>query len=108
MKITKTTADDIRHTDRLFKVFDDKLKGFGLLVRPSGRKVFIYDYRTAGGGSKTPTRRETLGDASKLTAEEARGIAKAIAAKVLNGADPRLTAQNAKPCRPCLSSRRDT
>jgi len=56
-------------------VWDAKLSGFGVRVRPSGRKSWVYTYRA--GGRTAKKRRLVLGDDS-LTLEQAR--AKAIEA----------------------------
>jgi hypothetical protein len=55
---------------------------------PSGRKVWIVEFRPNGGGRKVPTKRITLGSATTLTAEEARNAARDILAAVRLGKDP--------------------
>ena len=52
--VTKVQSDNI-------KVFwDDQLKGFGLCVRPSGKKTFLLKYRI-GRGRKALSKKQTLG-----------------------------------------------
>jgi integrase len=66
--------------------FDDDLPGFGYRLRQSGDKVgrtWCAQYRHAG-----QTRRITLGSASVLTSEQARGEAKRILAQAALKQDP--------------------
>jgi integrase len=66
--------------------FDDDLPGFGFRLRQSGGKVnrtWIVQYRHAG---RSP--RMKLGESSVLSAEQARGEAKRILARVALGEDP--------------------
>jgi integrase len=87
MKLTanavKTLTSD--KSDAIF--FDDELKGFGYRVRVgAGGKVlrsWIVQYRHRLGH-----RRMTVGSAAALTAEQARGKAKELLAKVALGDDP--------------------
>ncbi|TIR21785.1 MAG: DUF4102 domain-containing protein [Mesorhizobium sp.] len=83
-KISKRTVDASDKGGKPYFVWDDDLKGFGLLVLPSGVKSYVYQYRTAGGAS----RRITIGKHGKLTAEQARTIAEAHNNAVFNGRDP--------------------
>src|SRR5262249_38065528 len=71
-------------TDAIF--FDDDLPGFGFRLRQSGDKVgrsWVAQYRHAG-----QTRRMTLGSASVLSSEQARGEAKRILAQAALRQDP--------------------
>ena len=47
-KITKRTVDALKPHERERVVWDDDLKGFGVRVHPSGRKVFIVKTRYRG------------------------------------------------------------
>src|SRR5690606_24222509 len=58
------------------------LPGFGVRVRPSGRKSFIVQYDFEG-----KTRKVTVGTYSPLTVEQARERAKELLAKVQLGED---------------------
>lgn len=60
-------------------VWDTKISGFGIRVRPSGRKSWVFTYRAGGRSAKK--RRLVLGDGS-LTFEQARGKAKEAMARV--------------------------
>jgi hypothetical protein len=64
--------------------FDDKLSGFGLRVKPSGRKSYVIQYRNARGIS----RRYTMGQDGRLAAYEARKEAKLRLGDVERGKDP--------------------
>ena len=47
-KITKRTVDALKPHERERVVWDDDLKGFGIRIHPSGRKVFIVKTRYRG------------------------------------------------------------
>lgn len=83
-KIGKRTVDASDKGEKPYFVWDDELKGFGLLVLPSGVKSYVYQYRTTGGAS----RRLTIGKHGKVTAEQARAMAEAHGNAVFNGRDP--------------------
>ncbi len=73
-KLTKRTVDALKpRPGRDLVVFDSELSGFGIRVKPSGRKSYLIQYRNAGGRS----RRLTIAGHGRLTAEEARGEAAA-------------------------------
>ena len=52
-KITKRSVDALRPEDRERVVWDDDIKGFGVRVHPSGKKVYIVKYRHRGRAVKT-------------------------------------------------------
>ncbi len=84
-KLSKKTVDAATPGDRDKYVWDSELSGFGLVVRPSGSKSFVYQYRTAEGAS----RRIKIGNYSDaLTADQARKKAKELFRDVLSGIDP--------------------
>ncbi|PIE10858.1 MAG: integrase [Rhodobacterales bacterium] len=82
-KLTKRRVDALKPQEREFFAWDTELKGFGLRVMPTGRKVYVVQYR-AGRRS----RRFKLGDANVLTPDEARRDAKQLLAGVSRGDDP--------------------
>jgi hypothetical protein len=67
-------------------LWDDALSGFALKCLPSGRKVYIVQFRK--GGRRGTTKRITLGPRGVLTAEEARREARRILGLVAAGLDP--------------------
>ncbi|WP_338317552.1 Arm DNA-binding domain-containing protein, partial [Bradyrhizobium ottawaense] len=73
--ITKTLVDDLEKQASEYTVWDSKLPGFGVRVRPTGAKSFIIVYR-AGTGRTAPVRRYTVAAVGKLAPEAARTQAK--------------------------------
>jgi integrase len=86
-KLTKTLVENLIRHQNEYTVWEDALTGFGVRVRPSGFKTFVYVYR-AGTGRSAPQRRITIGSVQKLTVEQAREQAKKLAAFVTQGRDP--------------------
>ena len=85
-RISKRTVDALKPSQdgRDVVVWDDKLPGFGVRVKPSGVVSYAIQYRNSHGSS----RRFTLGRHGVLTAEEARAMARDLLADVRRGADP--------------------
>ena len=84
-RITKRAVDALQCPaghDRDF-LWDDALAGFGVAAFPSGRKVYVAQYRQNG-----RSRRVTIGEHGRLTPDEARSQAKTILGAVETGADP--------------------
>lgn len=88
LNLTKRTADAQKPRSKPYIVFDEKLKGFGLRVLPSGAKSWIVEYRPGGGGRAVGKRRLKLADVGEMTADKARKAARTILSKVRLGADP--------------------
>jgi integrase len=82
--LTKRTVDAAKADVKSKIIWDDELRGFGLLVLPSGVKSFVVQYRNATGRS----RRLTIGRYGVLTPDGARKQAQGVLAKVAGGADP--------------------
>lgn len=84
-RITKRTVDALQcppGKDRIF-MWDAALAGFGVGAFPSGRKVYVAQYRQNG-----RSRRISIGEHGRLTPEEARSQAKVLLGAVETGADP--------------------
>ncbi len=84
-KVTKRSVDALTcpaGKDREV-MWDDALSGFGVAVFPSGKKVYVVQYRQAG-----RSRRSTIGEHGRLTPDEARRLAKIELGAVEGGADP--------------------
>src|SRR5262245_40143636 len=84
MKITQRVADSLTlpagRTEII--VFDDALPGFGLRLRLTGGRSWIYQYKV---GARQ--RRVTLGNACAVRADPARAIASKLHAQVRLGHD---------------------
>lgn len=85
--ITKSLVDGLAVTGKEYAVWDAKLPGFGVRVRPTGAKTFIVVYR-AGSGRRAPFRRYTIGAVGKIAPDAARIRAKQILGAVAHGKDP--------------------
>ena len=64
-------------------VFDDDVPGFGLRLRDTGSRVWVYQYKI-----QRKTRRIVLGKASAVKLARAREIASEYHARVRQGGDP--------------------
>src|SRR5215216_853794 len=84
VRLSKSIVAEALPTDREYVLWDNRLAGFGLRVRPSGAKSFVYVYRSPGGRRGT-VRRVTLKGTHADVAFEA---AKKEAAKFHGGGDP--------------------
>ncbi|WP_377509676.1 tyrosine-type recombinase/integrase [Octadecabacter sp. R77987] len=82
-KLTTRYVESITPKDGEIILWDDDLGGFGLRCYPSGRKVYVVQYKLHG-----RTRRRTLGKHTVVTSDEARKQAKLVQADVARGADP--------------------
>jgi integrase len=91
ISVSKRTVDAVKPTARETTYWDDKLTGFGLKVTPAGGKIYVYRYRLAlpGRAAGTAPKKHTIGKHGSLTPDQARDIAKGLAALVATGADPR-------------------
>ena len=89
--ITKRTVDAAKAGERDQFIWDDDVAGFGLKVTPAGGKTYVFQYRIArpGEAERTSAKRYTIGRHGKLTPDQARKLAKQLAALVEQGIDPR-------------------
>ena len=83
-RITKRTVDAIKLHDRERVVWDDDLKGFGVRVHPSGRKVYIVKTRYQGRIIKM-----TIGPHDAVSATYARVRAAEIITDARAGKNPK-------------------
>ena len=85
MNLTKTSVAAATPADKPHILWDSEIKGFGLLVLPSGVKSYCFQYRTPEGRS----RRITIGRVSTtLNVSRAREKAKQYRRAVEDGLDP--------------------
>ncbi|ESR25177.1 tyrosine-type recombinase/integrase [Lutibaculum baratangense] len=82
-KLTKRLIDGLEPKSSDYFEWDDELPGFGVRVWPTGRKVYVAQYRAG-----VRTRRVKVGTYGPLTVEEARKEAKGILGDVARGEDP--------------------
>lgn len=82
-KITKRSVDAAVPGDKEFFIWDDELKGFGLRVYPSGRKMYLAQFRAGG-----RLRRVNIGLHGALTPDLARTEAMKHLSQVRLGGDP--------------------
>ena len=83
-KLTKKSVDGANTLSKPYLLWDGELRGFGLLVLPSGIKTYVFQYRNEARRS----RRLTIGRQGALTVGEAREIAREAAVAVAKGIDP--------------------
>ncbi|RTE92810.1 integrase family protein [Bradyrhizobium sp. LVM 105] len=100
--ITKTLVDGLEKQASEYTVWDSKLPGFGVRVRPTGAKSFIIVYR-AGTGRTAPVRRYTVAAVGKLAPEVARTQAKILLGNIANGTDPAAEKRANRPKRDRLT-----
>lgn len=86
-KLTKTALNTLTPRDKVYIVYDDTLRGFGVRVTPNGARSWVVEYRPHGGGRGVGKRRITLGPVTVLTPEQARAAAGDVLAKVRFGED---------------------
>jgi len=87
-RITKRSVDAAKPAERLYRVWDTDLKGFGVRVTPAGVKSYIVAYRPNGGGRSVGQQEFTIARHGVLTPDEAREEAAKILATVRHGGDP--------------------
>jgi integrase len=80
---SKRVVDALQPRAAPFRVFDERLPGFGVHVAVTGRKSYVCEYRAKG-----VSRRMFLGRTNVLTPAEARTQAMEALAAVAKGRDP--------------------
>lgn len=92
-KITKRFVETIiPDSEKTLKYWDTELRGFGLVVLPSGRRTYCVEYRNTDCIKK----RLKIGIHGKITTEEAREFAKKQLVLVTHGVDPVMRRQAMK------------
>ena len=81
--ITKRAVDALAPREREYMLWDQHIKGFGVRVYPSGRKVYIVKYRHHGCGVK-----RTIGPHGAISPRAARARAAEIITAARTGKDP--------------------
>ncbi len=83
-KLTVRTIENVVPGDTDTFIWDTEVPGFGLRIWPSGKRVFIYQYRT----KHKQTRRPVIGAYGPMRPEQARQVAREWAVAVQQGGDP--------------------
>ncbi|ABM59439.1 putative integrase protein [Verminephrobacter eiseniae EF01-2] len=84
IKLTKSAVDAAQPKAQAVELRDTLVPGFLCKITPSGRKVFMLQYRTNAGERRKPA----LGQYGELTVEQARSLAQEWLAQVRRGSDP--------------------
>jgi integrase len=87
-RITNRMVRSLRTTGKDYIVFDTDLQGFGIRVLPSGRRIYVAQYRVPGAGRRSYPRRMSLGEAGTLSPDDARTLARKALGSVHHGKDP--------------------
>ncbi len=87
-RITKRLVDAIEPSARDIFVWDADVRGFGVKVTSSGKKVYVVQYRLPGLGRSGTAKRIVIGNHGLLTPEEARKRARQELGDVARGVDP--------------------
>jgi hypothetical protein len=82
-KLTKRFVDGLRAQTAGYFAWDDELPGFGIRVWPTGRCIYIAQYRA---GKRT--RRIKIGAHGAITPSEARDAPRGILGDVARGEGP--------------------
>jgi integrase len=94
IKMTKSSIDALPIGQSDVVYWDMARPGFGVKVTPTGRKVFVVLYRTAGAGSRL--RKYTIGPYGRVTLHQAQVAAQKVFTARLDGRDPAAEKRQAK------------
>lgn len=84
-KLTKRFVESITPDPKnTLKYWDAELKGFGIVILPSGRRTYCIQYRN----HERVLKRYKIGVHGQITTEEARSIAKQRLGQIAQGEDP--------------------
>ena len=92
IKLTKSVVDTAQAQTCDVELRDTLVPGFLCKITPTGRKVFMVQYRTNSGVRRKPA----LGQFGELTVEQARSLAQDWLAEVRRGGDPGLDKAEAR------------
>ncbi|WP_368648366.1 tyrosine-type recombinase/integrase [Castellaniella ginsengisoli] len=92
IKLTKSVVDTAQAQTCDVELRDTLVPGFLCKVTPTGRKVFMVQYRTNSGVRRKPA----IGQFGELTVEQARSLAHDWLAEVRRGGDPGLDKAEAR------------
>lgn len=84
LKLTKSVVDAAQPQAQAVELRDTQVPGFLCKITPTGRKVFMLQYRTNVGERRKPA----LGLLGELTVEQARSLAQDWLAEIRRGGDP--------------------
>lgn len=85
-KLTKNVIDQHNPADKDYYIWDTEVKGFGCRIWPSGKKTYMFVYRSPLNQKKIFLK---IGVHGNITVDEARIEAKKLSAAVASGNDPR-------------------
>lgn len=83
-KLTKTIAVEAVAGTNDYVLWDSEVVGFGLRVWPTGKKTFIYKFRS----HTNRQRKMTIGAFPAVSVDQARRRARELAADIMKGVDP--------------------
>lgn len=86
-KLTKTVVETLEVKPKDYTAWCADLPGFACRVWPSGKKVFVAQYRLGGEGRRGKLRKVTIGTFGTLTVDQARAKAKEVLSKATLGED---------------------
>ncbi len=87
-RITKSVVDKTKPGERDLFIWDTEVSGFGCKITPTGRKVYLLQYRNRVDDWKTAPHRITLGKHGPMSAEQARQLATTLLLEAKKGKDP--------------------
>jgi integrase len=96
-KLTELRVEKLKPNAKgRYYVMDTEIRGFGIVVFPSGQRTFVARFRTRGTRETSRVRRMRLGTYPEMTVADARERAKREIAARDFGGDPSATAKAAK------------
>lgn len=87
-KLTQPIVEALAPDAAAYITYDATLAGFGVRVNPSGKKVWLIEYRPNGGGRSVRKRRYTFGTTATVPLVVARAKARKLLGGIHNDLDP--------------------